>query len=102
MHRILPLLFLSLLLGGCAAVHLGSGHTPPNGGRNLDAARADADCSERIWRDLGSPPTIRVECRDDAVFLRGTVSSDASRRAVVSFVRQRTGVNEVIDRLVVR
>ena len=99
--RLLPVLLL-LLSSGCASVHLAGGPGAPTADRSLDAARADVACSERIWEALGSPPNIRVECRDGTVYLRGIVTTPESRRALVDFVQQRPDVKTVVDRLVIR
>ena len=99
--RLLPVLLL-LLSSGCASVHLAGGAGAPTADRSLDAARADVACSERIWKALGSPPNIRVECRDGTVYLRGIVTTPESRRALVDFVQQQPGVKTVVDRLVIR
>ncbi len=98
--RRLPVLLL-LLPGACATVHL-AGNGGPTENRSLESARADAACSERLWQSLGSPPNIRVECRDGTIILRGIVATTAGRKALVEFVQQQPGVNTVVDRLVVR
>jgi len=100
MWRLIP--FLALLLGACASVYLGSGAPPAAGGRDLAGARQDAECSRRLWQQLGEPAAIRVECRGGVVYLRGVVSSAQSRQALVRFVGQQAGVERVEDRLVVR
>jgi len=99
--HLLPIL-LPLLSSGCATVHLAGDTGAPTADRSLDAARADVACSERIWKALGAPPTIRVECRNGTVYLRGIVATSASRRALVDFVQQQPGVKIVEDRLVIR
>ncbi len=91
-----------LALAGCASVYLGQGASPAAADRSPTTAGADAACSERLWRRLGSPPSVRLECRGTAVWLRGVVSSEESRRALVDYLRRQPGVEAVRDRLVVR
>ena len=103
MSRLPPLLLLlALLSSGCASVYLAGETGAQSEDRSLDAARADVACSERIWKALGSPPNIRVECRNGTVYLRGIVTTAESRRALVDFVQQQSGVQSVVDRLVIR
>ncbi len=98
--RCLPFLLL-LLPSACATVHFAGNGGPPEN-RSLESARADAACSERIWQALGSPPNIRVECRDSTITLRGIVATTPGRKSLVEFVQRQPGVNTVVDRLVVR
>ncbi len=100
MWKVLPLFIL--LLTACASVYLGSGTGNASGERDLAGAQRDADCSRRLWQQLGQPASIRVECRAGVVYLRGVVSSAESRRALVRFVARQPGVERVEDRLVVR
>ena len=97
------LIFLPpLLASGCAPVPLAEGDGAPAEASSSDGAPTDAACSERIWQALGSPPSIRVTCRNGTVYLRGTVAMPESRRALVEFVRQQPGVKTVVDRLAIR
>ena len=89
-------------LTGCASVYLGRGELSTEADRSLATAGADAACSERLWRRLGSPPSVRVECRGTNVWLRGVVNSEESRQALVNSLRRQPGVETVIDRLAVR
>ena len=96
------LLFLPLFLltTACASVYLGSGASMP--ATSPSAATDASACSRRLWQVIGSPPAIQVECRDGTVILRGLVATAAGRDALVDYVRRQPGVEQVIDRLVVR
>ncbi len=97
------LIFLPPLLAcGCTPVPLAEGDVAPAEESSPAGTRTDAACSERIWLALGSPPSIRVTCRNGTVYLRGTVAMPESRRALVDFVRQQPGVKTVVDQLAIR
>jgi osmotically-inducible protein OsmY len=93
---IYPVAFAGILAGvlpGCAVFRQGS---------PADAKiTADVETQLNQMSDLGPPGSIRVQTRDQVVYLNGLVNVGSQKRTAESVVREVPGVVQVTDDITV-
>lgn len=94
----LPLAFTLIgVLQGCADLRQS---TPEN--RSADA-RITADVQTRLDKaaDLGPPGSVRVQTRDQVVYLNGVVDVGLEKGVAESVASQTPGVEQIVDSIAV-
>lgn len=90
-----------------AAMLSSCGTTGSNGGRTPDNVRDDKQIETDVGQLFTQDPVLRernfrVECYNGVVILTGRLYSEEERKKAVSLPRYVGGVQEIVDRLVVR
>ena len=85
--RAIPVLLLAAPLIGCAV----NGHD--------EKITANVQAALNAHSDLGAPGTIRVQTRQNVVYLSGVVDTGESGENAVNVARQVGGVTSVVSNL---